>query len=314
MLHLNNYFSIICYFIFFKERVDKRKKMCYNRFMKPLYKCLDSIELCGNNLKCRYDLNNWHVMHTHDFWEIMIVTEGTYKQTFNGQELIMQTMNALLVRPYDVHCVHRGEPNDSHINIVINCDFFRFICNFYEETLYEKLLHSKPQVLQLSSSQFHDIANVVQKLSFYPSDNQPESLKRLLLTSLLNLFQLEFHLEDEAFSDKLMQVFTILSCPENLFMTVQDVVDLTGYSYSHFYKLFKDYTGVSIHKYLTRIKMEYVAYAITKLNTPISKVCELVGYESLGHFSNLFKKYYGMSPLHYKKLMRKSSDSGNKNH
>jgi AraC family transcriptional regulator len=64
----------------------------------------------------------------------------------------------------------------------------------------------------------------------------------------------------------------------------------------HFLKLFKNLNGITPHQYLIKRKLES-AYAM--LNTgkyAVMEVCHLVGFESLGSFSNLFKKYYQIPP------------------
>ena len=161
-LYGNKISQILLFYIFFFLSFDKVKNLCYNAVMeKKLYQCLDSIEICGRKLKCRFDINNWHVMHNHDFWEIMIVTEGTYPQIINGEKLIMRKNAALLLKPSDVHIVQQSSPNDSHINIVINVDFMKEVCDFFDPNLFDTLSVSSPQVLYLSASQFSNIFDII---------------------------------------------------------------------------------------------------------------------------------------------------------
>ena len=269
--------------------------------MKQLYQCLDSIEIHGNKLTCRFDRNNWHILHNHDFWEIMIVTNGTYRQTINANELIIQKNTALLIKPSDIHCLHPGKFEDSHINICLNCDFMRSVCDFFDCNLYDRLLISSPKPLYLSTSQVNNISDIIQELQFYPSNKQPDAIKRLLLSFFLNLYQVQFHLKGNEHSDELKNVFRIISLPENINITVQELAERTGYSYSHFAKMFKSVTGITATEYLTKNKMEYAAYALTKLKTPILQLAMDLGYSSLGYFTNLFKKYYGVCPSEYRK-------------
>ena len=281
--------------------------MCYNAVMeKKLYQCLDAIEICGRKLKCRFDINNWHVMHNHDFWEIMIVTEGTYPQILNGEKLIMQKNAALLLKPSDVHIVQPSSPNDSHINIVINVDFMKEVCDFFDPNLFDALSVAPPQVLYLSASQFRNISDIAHELQLYPLDEQPERLKRLLLSFYLNLYQLRFHLKSLAFPEEFKKLFRMISLPENITISVQELAESTGFSYSHFSKLFKEITGMTANEYLTKNKMEYAAYALTKLKTPVLNLSLDLGFSSLGYFSSLFKKFYGVSPLQYKKMFSSS--------
>ena len=72
---------------------------------------------------------------------------------------------------------------------------------------------------------------------------------------------------------------------------------------SSFYisKIFKSETGDTPINYLISIRMEK-AREILEADPEISvqKVADAVGYDDAYHFSRLFKKYYGISPLYYK--------------
>jgi len=67
-------------------------------------------------------------------------------------------------------------------------------------------------------------------------------------------------------------------------------------------KIFKEETGESPINYLIKIRLEK-AKAILERGEggSIKSIANEVGYEDVYHFSKLFKKYYGVSPLNYKK-------------
>lgn len=67
-------------------------------------------------------------------------------------------------------------------------------------------------------------------------------------------------------------------------------------------KIFKEETGESPINYLIKIRLEKAREILLDENSgSIKSIANLVGYEDVYHFSKLFKKYYGMSPLYYKK-------------
>lgn len=67
-------------------------------------------------------------------------------------------------------------------------------------------------------------------------------------------------------------------------------------------KIFKEETGESPINFLIRTRLEK---AKVMLEAPgsisIKHIATSVGYDDAYHFSKLFKKYYGVSPLHYRK-------------
>ena len=74
-------------------------------------------------------------------------------------------------------------------------------------------------------------------------------------------------------------------------------------------KIFKEETGDSPINYLIKIRLEKAKeILINDSNGSIKNIANEVGYEDVYHFSKLFKKYYGISPLHYRrKLMEQEA-------
>jgi YesN/AraC family two-component response regulator len=73
-------------------------------------------------------------------------------------------------------------------------------------------------------------------------------------------------------------------------------------------KIFKEETGESPINYLIKIRLEKAKEILVNSGGgSIKSIANQVGYEDVYHFSKLFKKYYGISPLYYKKdAMHKS--------
>lgn len=63
----------------------------------------------------------------------------------------------------------------------------------------------------------------------------------------------------------------------------------------HFIRLFKKTYGQTPHQYITRVRLDK-AQQLLKEGKSVSQVCSLVGFESLGSFSSLFKSNIGVSP------------------
>ncbi len=67
-------------------------------------------------------------------------------------------------------------------------------------------------------------------------------------------------------------------------------------------KIFKEETGESPINYLIKIRLEKARdILLSGDGGSIKHIANTVGYDDVYHFSKLFKKYYGISPLYYKK-------------
>lgn len=61
-------------------------------------------------------------------------------------------------------------------------------------------------------------------------------------------------------------------------------------------QLFKDYFSVTIHDYLTRVRMEKARNLLLDERKSIFEVAQLTGYNHQQNFSVAFKKYFGIAP------------------
>lgn len=67
-------------------------------------------------------------------------------------------------------------------------------------------------------------------------------------------------------------------------------------------KIFKEETGESPINYLIKIRLEKAKEILNNNESgSIKSIANQVGYDDVYHFSKLFKKYYGISPLYYRK-------------
>ena len=79
----------------------------------------------------------------------------------------------------------------------------------------------------------------------------------------------------------------------------------TKYGTSHFRKLFTEIVGISPLQYVIKVKMEKAKELLYSDANKISEIAELVGFDNIYYFSNVFRKYYGLSPTDYKKRLNK---------
>ncbi|MBP5490694.1 MAG: helix-turn-helix domain-containing protein [Lachnospiraceae bacterium] len=66
-------------------------------------------------------------------------------------------------------------------------------------------------------------------------------------------------------------------------------------------KIFKEKTGDSPINYLIQIRLAKAKEMLEENRGSIRTIAAQVGYDDVYHFSKLFKKYYGVSPLYYRK-------------
>lgn len=77
-----------------------------------------------------------------------------------------------------------------------------------------------------------------------------------------------------------------------------------GYSRFHFARSFRETYGETPRQYLTRRRIERAKDLLRHSNLTVTEVCMLVGFSSLGSFSDRFRHLVGVPPSEYRRRQR----------
>ena len=75
-----------------------------------------------------------------------------------------------------------------------------------------------------------------------------------------------------------------------------------GLDYSYISNLFSSVEGITIEKYVINQKIEKVKELLVYDEITLNEISYQLGYSSVQHLSNQFKKITGLTPSHFKKL------------
>ena len=78
------------------------------------------------------------------------------------------------------------------------------------------------------------------------------------------------------------------------------VARIAGLSESHFCRLFKDATGLTLTDYVNRCRVEWAKKELLKPEMRISEIAFQVGYQSLSQFNRSFVRIVGVSPTRWR--------------
>ena len=70
-------------------------------------------------------------------------------------------------------------------------------------------------------------------------------------------------------------------------------------------RVFKETTGESPISYLIRVRLVKACGLLAGNGASVREIARQVGYEDAYYFSKLFKKYYGVSPMEYRRMKEK---------
>lgn len=86
-------------------------------------------------------------------------------------------------------------------------------------------------------------------------------------------------------------------------ITIEEIISISGYSYYHFHRIFKAYTGESLKKYIKRLQLEKTLHQLNLNKDNITNVAIKAGYHMSSSFNKAFKEMFGLNPSEYKKSL-----------
>ncbi|RSV87613.1 MULTISPECIES: helix-turn-helix domain-containing protein [Enterobacterales] len=103
-------------------------------------------------------------------------------------------------------------------------------------------------------------------------------------------------------SKKVIEVL-IIWIDENLDkpLKIEHVAQYSGYSQWHLQRIFLDYKGVSLARYIRTRKLQMAAKDLRETEEAIMTISLKYGFESQQTFTRLFRSYYHKPPGAYRK-------------
>ncbi len=250
--------------------------------------------------------------HGHTFWEFFLVTKGSYKHNFNGQEEVIKQGEAYLIRPCDHHAIGLNEANSSRLLITVSIEHMKEACASLSEDLYEALMRKKALRCSLAE---HQIRKIVGLCSYVQKELNGDAKKLELPTSLL-VFKILNTVIDQNYAfdaskpEWLLDIIRKIQDPTNKAWHVSDVMSNVNYSHSHVSRSFQEYMGCSIVSYVSEVKMQNAGDFLTYSDMTVYEISNALGYKSPTNFSAVFKAAYGLSPAQYRKAKRNQKKAG----
>ncbi len=84
-------------------------------------------------------------------------------------------------------------------------------------------------------------------------------------------------------------------------LDLQTLAAESGYSRSHFLRMFEAATGLTPHRYLLQLRLERAQQLMRKGSTSLIDIAALCGFSSHAHMSRVFRQLLGATPSQYRR-------------
>ncbi|WP_187759705.1 AraC family transcriptional regulator [Thiospirochaeta perfilievii] len=240
--------------------------------------------------------------HSHNFYEIFFVTEGSAIHWCNSVQTPIESGSLIFIRPEDTHQYLDSTQDFAFYNLVFSKDTFDKIFSLYDRKLIEENLLDRdlPPGIKLNQGDIEIYKRKFQR-DISTLDLKIRSLHNVeLLTSLLPLFITSNFYKVNRQPDWFQKLTMEIERDANYTKGVNYLYSIATRSREHVSRNFKKYLNVTPTEYINHKKLIYASNLLIQTNLEILDISDMAGFPSHSHFYNLFKKEYKTSPRKYR--------------
>lgn len=256
-------------------------------------------------------------LHCHNCVELFYVYHGECRHYVDGSPHTLREGDLCIIGPDTVHAVETNHEEDILFSIMISLEFFG--------VSFMNLLRKNQQIYHF----FESILSHKQPASFvyYPTGDDP------WLRDMIRYMDTDGSKEDPLYNDSLSTtvrqllihtlrhyemeaVVTPSSAPQTSYRFVPIINYLTvhysnatlhstaqhfGYSDVYLGEMIKKTTGKTFTDYVSDIQLGQAGELLLNTDLSITEIAHQIGCYDSSHFTNKFRKRYGMTPSAYRK-------------
>lgn len=261
------------------------------------------------------------MLHSHDFVEMNYVAEGTCTVCIDDERRQMDAGEMCIIPPGLKHDIEIKDEATIYC-IQIRKDRFQLICaslpvsdalqipdSFFDNKAisdWNQVSYLKTEELKWMQMMLDNCMIESFKLDEY-SNLFCFNLVSIILVHLLRA-SAEADVDPEEQKDSSFSPVIRYIQKHYDTLTLSQLAAEFHYTKEHLCTLIKKNTGTSFSNLIRRSRMIHALEYLLYTDKPISEIAELVGYHSTDHFSRVFRAYFGISAIEYRKNKQKKSE------
>lgn len=248
----------------------------------------------------RYDYQpGWNLkQHTHNYYQTIYILGGKGDVYLNGHNYPLSSDMLFFIKPGDIHGLNAG--SESTVK-TLDIKF-----NIYPELLI-KQLNQVESIISLNNitinNLFEEIRNEGKEMPYYYKEFCNHYLYEILLILLRlqkeNDFKSTIEMRQnrnngqDALSEKLVEYIKNNYSKQ---LTLNVIAAALGYNKNYLCTSLKKTHNITPMRYLFLYRIQKAKELIKYSDYSLKEISVLIGFESIHHFSRLFKGYEGIPP------------------
>lgn len=237
--------------------------------------------------------NTGTTRHDHTFFQILYVKSGSARVYINDQTFPASPASFFLFKPLEQHEFYADRGGIST---------FEMKFDIADPALHERL-SNLDRVLAVDGPHTERILSALVFEADRDDELAPLSCQALFTELVIHLFRCQEKADAAASPGvpaPLRQVLRYMRSHYRENISLEELAAVIHVEKTYFIKTFKKHIGATPIFFLQRLKIEKAATLILNSDMSITGISDFLGFKSIHHFSNAFKKHTGFSPTAYK--------------
>ncbi len=263
--------------------------------------------------------------HRHDYYEFYFPVSGKIEMEIEGTITPLSTRDAVIVPPHTRHraITETGEKSYCRYVFWISVPYFNQLCTHMKDLRYitDRAEKNKGYICHFSENEYSLIQSRILRLieedhtSRYGRNSFIDlCISDLLLTMSRIAYDRDHPQQIQPQSDQIQEIMEYIenNIDEDLRLSMLgEKFFLSKYYIAH---AFHERTGMTVHKYITKKRLDRCANEI-KNGRPLNELYQEYGFNDYSSFFRAFKKEFSISPKEYQAIyLNDPAYPGRQNH
>ncbi len=250
-----------------------------------------------------------NVVHFHEDLEFVTVVDGRVGFSVNGKNIVLEKGESIMINSKQIHFIYTV--NESKSKYIVYILHPRLLCSSFpvEQQYVDPIINNE----NVPYIHFKTGTSCAAKMETAAREMLASIGNNFLITKsffvvwdiVINYMSAEICFDNVERNDQSVDIiknmldFTRENLDKNI--TLDDIAESGGVSKTYCNALFKKFTNRSPVENLLHTRVERVAELLLNTELPMSDIAEKTGFSGASYMSEIFKRYYKVSPREYRK-------------